>query len=128
MDTANKRNVPRAHHFVPQCWLAGFTETGEKDGRLWVTDLKRHDQWQSTPAKAGYRRVFNRISISGVDPPYRQTFFSDVENETAPILKILDKRQPTSEEQSTLLSFMALQSVRVPFFRKTVREKTDAHL
>jgi hypothetical protein len=38
---------PRAHHFVPQCWLAGFTETGERNGRLWVTDLKKRKQWQS---------------------------------------------------------------------------------
>jgi hypothetical protein len=25
-------NEVRAHHFVPQCWLAGFTNTGEKEG------------------------------------------------------------------------------------------------
>src|SRR5258708_12674390 len=25
-------NEARAHHFVPQCWLAGFTNTGEKEG------------------------------------------------------------------------------------------------
>ena len=31
----------RAHHFAPECWLAGFTETGEKDGLLYFTDLRR---------------------------------------------------------------------------------------
>jgi hypothetical protein len=48
-----KHAEPRANHFVPQCWLAGFTETGQKDGRLWVTDLKRRKQWQTSPPKPG---------------------------------------------------------------------------
>ena len=47
---------PRAHHIVPKCWLAGFTDTGENDGRLWVTDLKRKKQWPSTPINTGHRR------------------------------------------------------------------------
>ena len=48
--------VPRAHHFAPQCWLSGFTETGQKAGRLWVTDLKMRKQWPSSPLNAGHRR------------------------------------------------------------------------
>jgi hypothetical protein len=43
---------PRAHHFAPQSWLAGFTDSGEKEGRLWVTDLKRRKQWISNPPNA----------------------------------------------------------------------------
>jgi hypothetical protein len=59
MDTERE---PRAHHFVPQCWLAGFTETGEKDGQLWVTDLHRRKQWLSSPVNSGRRRDFYRTS------------------------------------------------------------------
>jgi hypothetical protein len=37
----HKGSEPRAHHFNPQCWPARFTDTGRKDGRLLITDLKR---------------------------------------------------------------------------------------
>jgi hypothetical protein len=31
---------------VTSCWLAGFTEAGESDSRLWVTDLSRADPYE----------------------------------------------------------------------------------
>ena len=63
---ATTEREPRAHHFAPQCWLAGFTDTGEKDGRLWVTDLKRRKQWPSNPRNAAHRRDFYRVSDPSV--------------------------------------------------------------
>jgi hypothetical protein len=67
---------PRAHHFVPQFWLAGFTETGQKDGRLWITDLKKGKQWKSTPRKAGHRRDFYRFSDPQLDPVAAEKAYS----------------------------------------------------
>jgi len=63
------QNEARAHHFVPQCWLAGFTDTGEKDGMLWVTDLKRKKQWRCKPSEAGHRRDFYRIEDTALSDP-----------------------------------------------------------
>src|SRR5450755_3787132 len=67
---------PRRHHYVPQCWLAGFTETGENDGRLWVTDFSRQRQWPATPANAGHIRDFYRLSDPAPDPVVVEKFFS----------------------------------------------------
>ncbi len=118
---------PRAHHFVPQCWLAGFTDTGEKDGRLWVTDLKRQKQWPSTPPKVGHRRDFYRLSRPDVDPVIVEKLFSKVEDRTAPILKAIDedRRGPTQKELDALLFFIALQWTRVPSFRPKVTAIAD---
>jgi hypothetical protein len=46
-----KEPEPRRHQYVPRCWLAGFTETGDKDCKLWVTGLCRRKQWQTSPGK-----------------------------------------------------------------------------
>lgn len=121
----------RAHHFVPQCWLAGFTDSGDKDGRLWVTDLKRNRNWQSTPVNTGHRRDFNRIDLPNVsDPLVAERALGDVESQVAPILKALDRevREPSANERDYLLEFMALQFIRTPSFRTTIDRTVDAKL
>ncbi|MGA8271396.1 MAG: DUF4238 domain-containing protein [Candidatus Sulfotelmatobacter sp.] len=121
--------VPRAHHFVPQCWLAGFTETGQKDGRLWVTDLRRRKQWLSSPTNAGHRRDFYRVSDESADPTAAEKLFSKIEDAAAPILRRIDEelRTPTRDELETLLFFMAVQWVRVPAFRPTMLAIADKY-
>src|SRR5712671_5743609 len=113
---------PRAHHYVPQFWLARFTESGDKEGRLWVTDFKRHKQWSSTPANTGHRRDFYRISDDfRVDPVIVEKFYSRIEDLIAPVLKTLDEERcgPIKPELEALCVFMALQWARVPAFRPT---------
>ncbi|MGD0579357.1 MAG: DUF4238 domain-containing protein [Bryobacteraceae bacterium] len=110
---------PRRHHFVPQCWLAGFTESGTNEGRLWVTDLSRQKQWATTPEHAGHIRDFYRLSEPTPDPVAVEKFFSELESQVAPILKSIDRerRPPNDDELDELLHFMAYQWVRVPRFR-----------
>jgi hypothetical protein len=110
---------PRRHHYVPRCWLAGFTESGEKDARLWVTDLSRQRQWPSTPNNAGHIRDFYRLSDPAPDPVVVEKFFSVLEDQVAPLLKSIDRerRRPDDDELDALLHFMAYQWVRVPRFR-----------
>jgi hypothetical protein len=121
-------SVPRAHHFVPQCWLAGFTETGQKTSRLWVTDLKKRKQWPSSPRNAGHRRDFYRISAAQLDPAAFEKLFSKIEGVVAPILKTLyeEPRTPLDDELECLLFFAAFQYVRVPAFRPVVLKIADS--
>src|ERR1700733_14992029 len=102
---AKKTSEPRAHHFVPQCWLAGFTDNGQKDGRLFVTDLKRQKQWPSNPLNAGHQRDFYRVEDSDVEPVAYEKFFSQVESFIAPTFRELyDKpERPTVEQLDQLL-------------------------
>jgi len=69
----------RAHHFVPQCWLVGFAENRQNDGRLWVTDFKRKKQWPSSPVNTGHRRDFNRLPDGTGDPLEIEKVFSKIE-------------------------------------------------
>ena len=123
-----KEPEPRRHHYVPRCWLAGFTEAGEKDGKLWVTDLQRQRQWPSSPNNAGHIRDFYRLSDEQLDPVIVEKSFSQIEDVVAPILRSLDREQraPDGEEFSTLLPFIALQWARVPSFRPMVFNVLDS--
>ncbi len=126
--TSQKNPEPRAHHFAPQCWLAGFTDTGRKDGRLFVTDLKRRKQWPGSPPNAGHQRDFYRISEDATDPVAFERIFSQFEGVIAPILRSLyeEPREPSVEEMASLLSFAALQYIRVPAFRPVLLRIADS--
>jgi hypothetical protein len=108
---------PRAHHFVPQFWLAGFTDTGEKNGRLWVTDLKRKKQWITNPQNAGHRRDFYRVSDPAFkDPVAFEKAFAAIEGAIAPLFQALDRqpRGPYFHEWESLFTYIAIQWMRVP--------------
>lgn len=119
---------PRAHQFNPQCWLAGLTGTGRKDGRLLVTDLKRGKQWTSTPPNAGHRRDFYRVSNANLDPVWFERTFSQIESAVAPVFRDLydEPREPGVEEMDALLWFAAIQYIRVPAFRPVLLRIADS--
>ena len=125
------RGEARAHHYVPQCWLAGFTDTGENDGMLYVTDLKRKTQWRCRPSQAGHRRDFYRVEDETVaDPLAIEKIFSRIETNVAPVFRALmrERRGPKDEfELGTLLEYMAIQWIRVPTFRALVGRTVYSH-
>jgi len=116
---------PRGHHYVPKCWLNGFTDTREKDGRLWVTDLGRQNQWATTPVKAGRQRDFYRTSADEPDPVAFEKLLCRLEDSVAPLLKSLHEKPPTRDQLQLLLLFMAMQWVRVPAFRPFMLNLAD---
>lgn len=120
----------RAHHYVPQCWLTGFTESAQKDGRLWQTDLDAHRQWPTSPLNAGHQRDFYRLSDPRKDPLAIETKLSEIEGSIAPILQRLDqeRRLPDADELGSLIVFMAIQWIRVPAFRPILFDFTDSFL
>lgn len=123
-----KQPEPRRHHYVPRCCLAGFTDTGENDGSLFVTDFKRSNQWPASPGSAGFIRDFYRLEDERVeDPVIAEKALSQIEDVIAPILRRIDKdtRGPTEEELVHLLYFMAIQWTRVPAFRPLVLSLFD---
>jgi Protein of unknown function (DUF4238) len=118
--TGSGGNEPRRHHYAPRCWLAGFTDGGTQEAKLFVTDFKRGKQWGAIPGTAGFIRDFYRLEDEHAsDPVMVEKALSQIENEIAPILRGIDKemRGPTVEEVEPLLYFMAIQWSRVPAFR-----------
>ena len=79
--TTPKKSEPRRHHYVRTCWLVGFTETGDQDGKLFVTDFKRGSQWGATPGPAGFIRDFYRLEDEGLsDPVMAESYLQHAEH------------------------------------------------
>jgi hypothetical protein len=122
-----KEPEARRHHYVPRCWLTGFTDTGDRDGKLWVTDLPRRKQWRTSPGNAGFIKDFYRLSDEQIDPVFAEKALSQIEGEIAPILRRVDQelREPGVEEFEALLYFIAIQWARVPAFRPFILNVPD---
>jgi hypothetical protein len=80
-------NIARAHHYVPQAYLAGFTDSGTKDGRLYAHDYKQLKTWASTPAGVGFERDYYRIDLPGRSPDEIEEMLALVEDPGSVILK-----------------------------------------
>jgi hypothetical protein len=126
--TGSAKGEPRRHHYVPRCWLAGFTDTGVQGGKLFVTDFERRKQWATAPEAVGFIKDFYRLEDErSSDPVIAEKTFGQIESEVAPILKAMDRerRPPDFEELEPLLYFIAVQWVRVPAFRPLVLDIFD---
>lgn len=107
-------NEPRQHHIVPAFYLAGFTDTGEMDGRIHVFDYFRAKQYRSSPRQVCRERDFYRIYEPNEDPYLIERGMAALEQEIAPTLReIKEECKITKIEQiGTILSLAALITAR----------------
>lgn len=119
--------IARAHHFVPQFLLAGFTPSGSKEDFFWPSDRQTGRQWRTTPENAAVRKDFYRIEVSGIAPDTVETGMSKMEGQAATIIRdiLRTKVIPDGNDYVTLMNFMALMSVRVPCGRDMVKQGVD---
>ena len=123
-------NIPRKHHYVPQFYLAGFTECGTRKGRLYVLDQGKKKQWSSTVKDTAHQRDFHSVDLGPhVDPMGVEKALAHFEGQQSAILaKILEERTlPPGEDETFdgLMSFVAFMAVRVPRIRKAIEGFID---
>ena len=121
-------NQPKEHHYVPAFHLAGFTLSGTQDGKLFILDQKRRDNWESTPRKTAKENNFYRVDMKGGDPMGIERALADVEGKCATVVRDIVKSQkvPADREQfEVMLNFVAIAAVRVPIIRQTHSEFID---
>jgi hypothetical protein len=108
-------SVARAHHYVPQCYLASFT----KHGKITVFDLESGKEPFSTNTKnVAQERDFNRIDSDDLAPDALETAYGKFEGELAPVLKKLASGAACSEDDFCyVLTLMGVLAVRNPRFR-----------
>jgi hypothetical protein len=96
--------VARNHHYVPQGYLAGFTNTGARDGKLYVFDLRTGSIFQTRPRNVAAERDFNRIDIDGANPDALETSLSGFEDKA--VLAIRKIAQENTYYGGTDLSYV----------------------
>lgn len=124
----SRNSIARAHHYVPQFYLAGFTNSGSKDGRLYAHDYQQLKTWASNPANVGFERDYYRLDLPDQRPDELERVLGLIEGPASVILKGVLERQvlPTGEEFAQFMQFVALLAVRIPSVRAAVAKgQTD---
>ena len=116
------KKFARNHHFVPQGYLAAFTEDGTRDGRLFVSDLVSGSVFQTKPRNVGVERDFNRVDADGQDPDALERALGKFEGRAISVIRGIQASSelPADEEFSYVLNLMALLIVRNPRSRKNM--------
>ena len=73
------KNVARRHHFVPQGYLAGFTNDGTRAGLLTVFDRVSQSIFLAKPRNVAAKRDFNRVDLEGRPPDYLEQAMGEFE-------------------------------------------------
>lgn len=118
------KKIARNHHFVPQGYLGGFTDTGTRYGHLFVSDLVSNSVFRTKPRNVGAKRDFNRIDVDGQDPDALEKAFGEFEGRVIPVIREIQASGdlPTDDEFSYVLNLMALLVVRNPRSRKKMND------
>jgi len=121
-------NQPRRHHYVPQFYLNGFTETVKGRKRLQIVDRDEGKTWSGTPDGAAHVRDFYAVDLgSGCDPMFVEKAMAVCECKWATALSDTMERRAFSDDESfaDLLAFVAFLAVRVPRIRNQIIEFVD---
>ncbi|WP_175958357.1 DUF4238 domain-containing protein [Burkholderia sp. BCC0405] len=118
----NAGGEARKHHYVPQCYLKGFTHDRRKDSRLYVVDSRRRRDFYTTPSNIAAERDFNRID--GDEPNAIEAIYADFESKAGPALVRTEARRAVGSEadRDVLLELIALFAVRSPRQRENLRQ------
>src|SRR5215204_4079839 len=105
---------PRQHHILPEFYLAGFTDTGTRDGMLQVFDYRRGRRYRAKPRQVARERDFYRVYEPGEHPNVIENDLAAMESEIAPALRqvLADRTVHSPAELGTLLSLAALVHAR----------------
>lgn len=113
--------IARRHHYLPQAYLAAFTDTGQKNGRFNVLDVRNGRSFRTSPLNVAAERDFNRVDIEGYSPDAIEQALAPFEAQAVDaIRKIIETREfPCDEDWNWILNLLGLIAVRNPQLRKS---------
>jgi hypothetical protein len=128
MVTKTQSKPARKHHYIPQFYLSGFTDSGEKSGLLHAHDLQEETTWQAKPANVAFKKDFYKIDAPGINVDHVEKAFAEFEGEAARVLRKiteLNKLPGRPKDYGILMYFMAQLVVRRPSVRETAQRQKD---
>ncbi|CAN7401012.1 DUF4238 domain-containing protein [Massilia sp. LjRoot122] len=120
-------NISRNHHWVPQCYLKGFTKGRSKKSTLHVTDFETGRQFPTVPRNVAAGRDFNRVDIDGIPPDYVESGIAVFEGKLDKALERICREREIKdpEDRNLVLNLIALLAVRNPGMRENVRRSLE---
>jgi hypothetical protein len=121
------KSVARKHHYVPQSYLTGFTESGTKDSEFHVLDVETGHAFKTAPLNVGARRDFNRVDVDGHPPDAIEKVLAPIEgNAAAAIRKVIATQAfPSDGDWNLILNMISLLAVRNPKMRSSFNQARE---
>jgi hypothetical protein len=116
----------RRHHFISQCYLAGFA-VNRKKPQLFVVDAKEKRSFTTSTKNIGVEHDFHTVNIEGVAPDAIETKLAKFEGEVAGALaRIIAARSIADREDlGKVIELMALFGARNPARRENWRRTEE---
>jgi hypothetical protein len=117
-------NHPKRHHYLPESYLARFTE----EKALWVYDIKNDQLRPQIPKDTGVQGYFNAIEDHLGNRSFEiEEALSNVEGDFSVAMKKVASREPLANRDREIIAyFTALQKLRGPDFEEDVGKMNDA--
>jgi hypothetical protein len=117
--------ISRRHHFLPQCYLKGFSRPRKRGKTHHVVVFDRDGKtFTSNVLNIAVKHDFNRIEIEGSAPDEFEKAMAKFEGELAPALnRILQAGNlKNADDRAILLNFIGFIAIRNPRHRETFRD------
>mgnify|MGYP000576718898 FL=1 len=113
------------HHFIPKCYLKGFTDGGNNDSQFWGVPINNEKPFPTTPNDACAIRDY--YSVEHSDSLVVEDYYANqVEPKIARALSHIRKEStlPSPDEMGHLILLLATLFLRTP----SAREMLEAPL
>ena len=113
----------RHHHYIPQCYLRGFTVGSGKRRRVTVANLASRRFFETNPRNVGGVRDFNRINIEGFAPDALEGMLAHFEGEVATAIRnVAESHRFEGNDRNAILNLITLLAIRSPQQRENIRQ------
>jgi hypothetical protein len=120
-------STARRHHYLPQAYLAAFTDTGTKNGRFHVLDTDSGACFRTSPKNVAVELDFNRVDIEGKPPDVIENILSNFEDSAAQAIREVNNtiNFPNDDNFNWIINLLCLIAVRNPQNRKSLNRSRE---
>lgn len=116
-----RKVTARRHHFISQCYLAGFAENPATP-KLFVVDFKERRTFATAPTNVALERDFHTIDSPGLPRDTVENKLAEFESDLGPALQLITRTGSLANDhaRSVLFFFMALLFIKNPAMRQRI--------
>jgi hypothetical protein len=114
-----KKSIARRHHYLPQAYLAQFTDLGTKEGQFHVQEIETGRTFRTSPKNVAVELDFNRVDVDGLSPDFIENALAPMEQAAVEAIAntVAAGEFPSDKDYSAILHLICLIAIRNPFFR-----------
>lgn len=120
-------SIARRHHYLPQAYLAAFTDTGTINGRFFVLDTVRGIYFRTSPKNVAVEKDFNRVDVEGKSSDIIENTIAPCEDSATQAIRNVNRTKtfPSDDDFIWVLNLLCLFAVRNPQYRKSFNDSRE---